>query len=106
MLLSVTVVLALLWAVVVDGCIAMVGSYNFDLLSERRNSEVALVVTDSAFAAQVSHSIAIHRSQSRPVQRGEIFLMEANESNASREDLQQLRRMVSERIQGKGPRAQ
>jgi phosphatidylserine/phosphatidylglycerophosphate/cardiolipin synthase-like enzyme len=80
-------------SLVVDGCIAMVGSYNFDLLSERRNSEVALVVTDSAFASQVSHSIAIHRSQSKPLQRGEIFRMEANESNASRDDLNQLRRL-------------
>ncbi len=71
----------------------MVGSYNFGLLPERRNSEVALVVIDGAFASQDSRSIAVHRSQSRPIQRGEIFRMEANESNASREDLQQLGRL-------------
>ncbi len=71
----------------------MVGSYNFGLLPERRNSEVALVVIDGGFASHDSHPIAVHRSQSRPILRGEIFRMEANESNASREDLQQLRRL-------------
>jgi len=80
-------------SLVVDGCIAMVGSYNFDLLSERRNSEVALLVSDREFASQVTHSIAIHRSQSQVLKRGGLFRMEANESNASQDDLQQLRRL-------------
>lgn len=80
-------------SLVVDGRIAMVGSYNFDMLSERRNSEVALVVHDCQFASQVSQSIATHRARSKQLHRGELFRYEANETQASDELLQQLRRL-------------
>ena len=33
-------------AAVIDGCIAVIGSYNFDMLSEKRNSEVAVAIYD------------------------------------------------------------
>ena len=71
----------------------MVGSYNWDMLSERRNSEVAIIVTDCSIASQVSHSIAAHRAHAKQLHRGELFRYEAKESNASEELQRQLRRL-------------
>lgn len=47
-------------AAVIDGRIAVIGSYNFDMLSEKRNSEVALAICDEQVAAQLSASIGVH----------------------------------------------
>ena len=80
-------------SLVIDGRITMVGSYNFDQLSERRNSEVAMLVTDREFATQVSTSIANHRSKATELHRGELFRYEARESNLSNEDLRRFRRL-------------
>ena len=80
-------------SLVVDGQTAMVGSYNWDMLSERRNSEVAIIVTDCRIASQVSHSIAAHRAHAKQLHRGELFRYETNESKASEELQRQLRRL-------------
>ncbi len=80
-------------SMVIDGRIAMVGSYNFDMLSEKRNSEVALVVTDCHFANQVSSSIAAHRSQATEVHRGNLFRYEAKQSNVTKEELHRFQRL-------------
>jgi putative cardiolipin synthase len=47
-------------AAVIDGCIAVIGSYNFDELSQRENSEVAVAVYDAGVAAWLSSSIDCH----------------------------------------------
>ena len=80
-------------SMVVDGRIAMVGSYNFDRLSESRNFEVALIVTDYKFANQVSSSIANHGSQTKELHRGDLFRYEARESNLPTHDLHRFRRL-------------
>lgn len=80
-------------SMVIDGRITMVGSYNFDQLSEKRNSEVAIVVTDCNFANQVSSSIAVHRSQAREIHRGDLFRYEARESDVSTERLRRYQRL-------------
>ncbi len=80
-------------SMVIDGRIAMVGSYNFDRLSESRNSEVALLVTDCQFAKQVSMSIAAHRSQATELHLGDLFRYEQRESNVSNSDFKRFRRL-------------
>ncbi len=80
-------------SMVIDGRIAMVGSYNFDQLSESRNFEVALIVTDCKFANQVSRSIATHRSQSTELHRDNLFRYEMRESDLPTHDLQRFRRL-------------
>ena len=80
-------------SMVIDGRTAMVGSYNFDRLSESRNFEVGLIVTDCKFANQVSTSIATHRSQAAELHRGDLFRYEARETNLPTHDLQRFRRL-------------
>jgi len=50
-------------SMVVDGRIAMLGSYNFDRLSEQRNSELAFVVTECQFCKT---GVCIHFCSSFP----------------------------------------
>ena len=80
-------------SMVIDRRIAMVGSYNFDQLSEIRNFEVALIVSDCKFANQVSTSIENHRSQSTELHRGNLFRYEARESSLPTHDLHRFRRL-------------
>ncbi len=47
---------------VIDGHLAIVGSYNFDARSETENSEVAVLVDDVDTAEWLLESIAIHQS--------------------------------------------
>jgi putative cardiolipin synthase len=47
-------------AAVIDGCAAVIGSYNFDCLSEKRNSEVAVAIHDAEVAAELTASIGLH----------------------------------------------
>ena len=56
-------------AAVIDGCIAVIGSYNFDMLSEKRNSEVAVAIYDPAVAAELSASIGVHLQSSYRIGR-------------------------------------
>lgn len=48
-------------AAVIDGCVAVIGSYNFDNLSEKRNSEVAVAIYDQEIVAELLASIDVHR---------------------------------------------
>ena len=80
-------------SMVIDGRITMVGSYNFDQLSEKLNSEVAIVVTDCNFANQVSSSMAVHRSQARELHRRDLFRYEARESDVPTEQLRRYQRL-------------
>jgi len=56
-------------AAVIDGCIAVIGSYNFDMLSEKRNSEVAVAIYDQEIAAGLLASIAVHRDSAYQIGR-------------------------------------
>jgi cardiolipin synthase C len=47
-------------AAVIDDCIAVIGSYNFDMLSEKRNSEVAVAIYDQEIAVGLLASINVH----------------------------------------------
>ena len=47
-------------AAVIDGSIAVIGSYNFDMLSEKRNAEVAVAIHDPQIAAELQASIDVH----------------------------------------------
>jgi cardiolipin synthase C len=80
-------------SMVIDGVTTMVGSYNFDPLSERRNSETAIVVTDPTFASQVLNSIQDHRRFSRSIEQGNLLRLEARESQASEDLIRQMRRL-------------
>jgi putative cardiolipin synthase len=52
---------------IVDGWIAVIGSYNFDARSELINSEVAVAARSFAAAQALSHSIEQHMAESFPI---------------------------------------
>ncbi len=56
-------------AAVIDGCVAVIGSYNFDELSQKKNSEVALAIYDAEVAAMLLASINIHIERSQQIGR-------------------------------------
>ncbi len=80
-------------SMIIDRRITMVGSYNFDPLSEKRNSEVAMLITDCHFASQVADSMAAHRSHATEIRRADLFRYEARESNVLTEELRKFRRL-------------
>jgi len=80
-------------SMVVDDEIAMIGSYNFDVLSETRSSEVALLLRDRAVAAELLESISLHRSQATEVRLGDLLRHEARESNVPMKDLREFQRL-------------
>jgi putative cardiolipin synthase len=49
-------------AAVIDGAIAVIGSYNFDILSEQKNSEVAVAIDRPEIAMALRSSIEVHMS--------------------------------------------
>lgn len=80
-------------ALIIDQCTSMIGSYNFDMLSEKRNSEVAIVVHDQEFARQLSQSLESHRSYAKQIHRGELFRYEARESSVAPKEFREFRRL-------------
>ncbi len=54
-------------SMVVDHHLAMIGSYNFDVLSETRNSEVAVLIDDVSFTAALTHQMIHHLMRAEPV---------------------------------------
>ncbi|MGN6136894.1 MAG: phospholipase D-like domain-containing protein [Aureliella sp.] len=61
-------------AMVIDGHLAMLGSYNFDILSETRNSEVAVLIEHCEFAAALSAQIVWHMQMSQKVPEDESLI--------------------------------
>ncbi|MCC6509390.1 MAG: phosphatidylserine/phosphatidylglycerophosphate/cardiolipin synthase family protein [Pirellulaceae bacterium] len=61
-------------SLVIDGYRSMVGSYNFDMLSETRNSETAMLIDDTGFADDLTRQIAQHLVRARPVSRDEPLI--------------------------------
>ena len=80
-------------AMVIDGRTAMIGSYNFDVLSETRNSEVALLIESTDLARELSESIALDRSRSQKIEIENLFRLDARESDASAKELRQFQRL-------------
>ena len=56
-------------AAVIDGCVAVIGSYNFDELSQKKNSEVAVAIYDPPTAAELACSISIHQQRAWQIGR-------------------------------------
>ena len=59
-------------AAVIDGCVAVIGSYNFDELSQKKNSEVAVAIYDADVAAMLHASINLHMERSYQIGRNGI----------------------------------
>jgi putative cardiolipin synthase len=78
-------------AMIVDGRLAMVGSYNFDVLSENRNSEVAVLVSDFAFAEQLQRSFQSHLCHSGQIELRGLAGLEARENRDTPDALRQYR---------------
>ena len=59
-------------AAVIDGCVAVIGSYNFDELSQKKNSEVAVAIYDADVASMLLASINLHMERSYQIGRNAI----------------------------------
>lgn len=79
--------------IIIDGKVSVLGSHNLDYLSERRNSEVALLVRDVVCTETVRGIYGNLLKQSTPLQQGELFRYEAREQNVDREDVRDFRRL-------------
>ncbi len=78
-------------SLVIDGRISMIGSYNFDLLSETRNSEVAVVMDDCAFADALMEQMNQHRRMAQPVpQDGPLLRFDAKSNSVENEELREV----------------
>jgi putative cardiolipin synthase len=79
-------------ALIIDGATIMVGSYNFDVLSETRNSEVAVLIESRGLAKELMDSMGEHRRRANQVDLFELLRYEARESDASTEVLRKFQR--------------
>jgi len=80
-------------AAVIDGATAIVGSYNFDPLSEKINSEVAVVVHDPGVSAGLAASIREHMQRSLAVpSRGSLIAWDARTNQVDRGTMAKFRR--------------
>jgi putative cardiolipin synthase len=85
-------------AAVIDGRIAVVGSYNFDPLSEYANFEVAVAICSDDVAAELRASIDEHRSRAWLIGPGGIAVgTNTSHPGATEEELDrlQLQRKIS-----------
>jgi len=79
--------------IVIDGTTAIMGSHNLDYLSDRRNSEVGILVRDAAFAQKVRAVLLLDQSNADLLQRGKLWRYELRESDASSQELREFRRL-------------
>jgi phosphatidylserine/phosphatidylglycerophosphate/cardiolipin synthase-like enzyme len=80
-------------AAVIDGCVAVIGSYNFDELSQKKNSEVALAIYDPQTAAELFASFCAHLQRAYEIGRNLRPLgYDSKYPGASRDQIRQLRR--------------
>ena len=78
-------------SMVVDCCISVVGSYNFDPRSEKHNTEVAVLVNDCCFAQELRASIAAHQRRAYRIARdGTALPTEVRHPGADAKDLREL----------------
>ncbi len=78
-------------SMVIDGRRSMIGSYNFDMLSETRNSETALLIDDVPFAEALTAQVAQDLMRSRPVEEP-LLGYDARANEVDDETLHKLRR--------------
>ena len=83
-------------SMIIDGYRSMIGSYNFDVLSETRNSETALLIDDARFAGVFTAHVARHLTQAVPVSEP-LFGFDARTNDVDERELHKLRtkRMIS-----------
>lgn len=79
--------------IMIDNRVSIVGSHNLDPLSERRNSEVALLIRDSAVAAQVASVQQELFRQSQNMSNENLLRYEARESDANPKELHEFQRL-------------
>ncbi|XZE44393.1 phospholipase D-like domain-containing protein [Pirellulaceae bacterium SH467] len=79
--------------ILVDGKTSVIGSHNLDYLSERRNSEVALLVNDDPFGDVIREIYQSLLRQSNALKLGELLRYEAKEKSVDRDDLRSFRRL-------------
>lgn len=80
-------------AMVIDGMRSMIGSYNFDILSETRNSETALLIDDVPFAEALTAQVAQDLLRALPVEEP-LLGFDARTNDV---DARTLRRLRSQR---------
>ncbi len=79
-------------AAVIDGCIAVIGSYNFDELSQCENSEVAVAIYDAGVAAWLLSSIECHKQLGYEIGRNTHPVgYDTRYPGATREQLREIR---------------
>jgi putative cardiolipin synthase len=78
-------------SMVIDCCRSMIGSYNFDVLSETRNSETALLINDAAFAGALTAQIGRHLLEANPVE-GPLHGFDARTNDVEDSKLRRMRR--------------
>ncbi len=78
-------------SIVIDCCVSVVGSYNFDPRSEKLNTEVAVLVRDCCFAQEVRASIAAHQRRAyRIAPDGRALPTDVRHPGADAKDLREL----------------
>ena len=78
-------------SMVIDGQRSMIGSYNFDMLSETRNSETALLIDDVPFAEALTTQVARDLMRSMAVE-GPLLGFDASHNDVNDQTLHKLRR--------------
>ncbi len=83
-------------SMVIDGYRSMVGSYNFDVLSETRNSETAVLVDNQPFAEALTAQIGQHMRHALPVE-GPLPGFDARTNDVEPDELREVRlkRLIS-----------
>ena len=77
-------------SMVIDNKRAMIGSYNFDVLSTNRNSEVALLIDDAEFAEALAHQIRCHMQGAQQVPpSGPLIGFDKRTNNLDKQELRQ-----------------
>jgi phosphatidylserine/phosphatidylglycerophosphate/cardiolipin synthase-like enzyme len=83
-------------AAIIDGCVAVIGSYNFDELSQKKNSEVAVAVYDAQTACELQSSFDCHLQ--RAYQIGRNLRPVGYQSKYPGADRQQIRQLRKDRV--------
>ncbi len=81
-------------SMVIDGHRSMIGSYNFDMLSETRNSETALLIDDAGLAGALTAQIVEHLMLALPVDEPLIGF----DARTNDVDEKKLRKMRTQRV--------
>lgn len=78
--------------IIVDGAHVAIGSHNLDNLSERTNSEVAMLVHNAEFTSHIRKAYYQMRASCATIERGDLIRHEVRESNTSEKKLKEFQR--------------